>query len=185
MITEVGVGDVLAVHTGTIAGDIVEVAERIAHDAGDHVGHVIIAHHQDKAGTWWGIEGRRGGVGWAELTEYIGTNRFDNDNSWQPRTPAERVQVAKVLESCLGVGYDWVGGIIADAFGIEKAHELAAMIDRWWGWGHGPRPGHVVCSSLAAWVYGTLDLPHPGTPGEMTTPADWWLYNHRKGNTGQ
>jgi hypothetical protein len=55
---------------------------------------------------------------------------------------------------------------------------LAKLIDDWWGWSDGvARPGHVVCSSAAAWAYGQLGLTRPGGREEMVTPADWWNFN--------
>jgi cell wall-associated NlpC family hydrolase len=54
------------------------------------------------------------------------------------------------------------------------------MLDKWWGWsdGTGIRPAHVVCSSLAQWVYARLGLPCPAVKNaELTTPSDWWSFN--------
>lgn len=180
MITEIGIGDVLAVNTGTVWSPFIELGEELLGQA-HQVDHVIIAHHRDKRSTWWGIEGRPGGVGWRALDYYLNNrhSEHDNSNAWQTRTDEQRAMIARSAESLLGVGYDWAGGIIADTFGALKARELAGLADEWWGWRAGERPGHVVCSSLASWVYGTLELPHPEVPGETTTPGNWWLYNHQ------
>lgn len=145
------------------------------------VDHVIVVHHQDKNGVWWGIEGRPSGVGWANMAEYLTTPkqlRAARGNPRQPRSAAQRQAVCKLMEGLLGTSYDWVGGIVADFDASLRAEDLAKLIDRWWGWNDGVvRPPHVVCSSAAAWAYGKLGLGHPGGPQELVTPADWWDYN--------
>jgi hypothetical protein len=184
MITTVGVGDVLAVNTGTVFGHLIELGEEMMGEA-HKVDHVIIAHHQDKLGTWWGIEGRPGGVGWRELDRYLDGDhvRFDNSNAWQERTAEQRKHIAGLAQLMLVTRYDWAGGIAADTFEAFNLPELAGLVDRWWGWVPGAdRPGHVVCSSLASWVYGKLGLDRPAVPAEVTTPGDWWTYNERHGN---
>jgi hypothetical protein len=137
----------------------------------------VIVHHQDARGTWWGIEGRPGGVGEVDLARYEGA-RYLNTNADQPRTDAERAAIAKLAFGLLGTGYDWVGGITADLDTALHMPDLAELLDKAWGWPSRPgqRPGHVVCSSAASWIYTALRLPCP-KGGELTWPADWWAFN--------
>jgi hypothetical protein len=185
-IARIGVGDVLTVNTHTVWAPFIDLGELMAGQA-HHVDHVLIAHHQDKDGIWWGIEGRPGGVGWVTTDKYLADphihTRWNNSNASQARTEPQRAAIAKTAEGLLGVGYDWIGGIAADAFVSFRAGELAELIDDWWGWNQGgPRPGHVVCSSLAAWTYDRLGLASPisGRPSgaELCTPGDWWKFNN-------
>jgi hypothetical protein len=66
----------------------------------------------------------------------------------------------------LGTPYDW-DAIAADAAGAFGLRDV-------WGmkWTDGQVPGHVVCSSLAAYLYQHCGLACP--PGDRTvSPADW------------
>lgn len=145
------------------------------------VDHVIVVHHQDKRGVWWGIEGRPSGVGWADMSRYLATpkqQRAARGNFNQPRTDAQRQAVCKLMEGLIGTSYDWIGGIVADFDTALRAKDLAKLIDHWWGWSDGvARPPHVVCSSAAAWAYGQLGLDHPTGAQELVTPAGWWEFN--------
>jgi cell wall-associated NlpC family hydrolase len=73
-----------------------------------------------------------------------------------------------VAKGMLGTPYDW-DGIVADAMKAIGAQELWAQ--NWYG--QGP-PAHMVCSSLAAWIYQQvqLDIPTYHVP-RQTTPGDW------------
>lgn len=149
------------------------------------VNHVAVVSHRDAAGTLWVIEGRPGGVGYADARQYL-ASPWTLSNQGQPKTDAQRVAVVAVVTGMLGTPYDW-SAIIADAM-------HAAWVDTLWtqDWhGQGP-PGHVVCSALAAYAYGSVKLPCPrltsstlaaatykqtGLPspvgGRFVTPAEW------------
>jgi hypothetical protein len=129
--------------------------------------HVAVVHHQDAAGIWWVIEGRPGGVGYADARHYL-SSRWTNDNIGQPKTDDQRAQIASVALGMLGTPYDW-SGIVADAM------NAVGVQDKWaedWN-GQGP-PAHVVCSSLACWIYQHVGLAYPTAhQPRLTTPADW------------
>lgn len=177
-------GDVVAVDTGNaIAEDLIRLGELLDGTPAP-ANHVVIVHHRDRAGTLWGVEGRPGGVGFVDMARYTGgvLAKYGNSNSALPRSPLLSDAVCKAAVSLLRTPYDWAGGIAADAAVALRFPELAKMLDRWWGWnepcGSAVRPAHVVCSSLAQWVYSRLGLPCPALQdGELCTPADWWAFN--------
>lgn len=181
-----GVGDVWAVDTTGLAADLIRLGEEVAGGA-QPASHVVIVHHSDGRGRWWGVEGRPGGVGWADMAKYTGSRLASvaRTDAALPRTPAQRRAVARAAEGLLGCGYDWIGGIAADCAFDLGARGLVRFLDRWWGWGNpaDAAPGHVVCSSLAAWVHRHAGLPAPeGHPSpETVQPADWWAFNNNLG----
>ena len=188
----VAIGDVWAVHTAGIPAKLIDIGD-VIEGKPTPANHVVVAHHQDARGRWWGVEGRPGGVAWCEMAGYTTgpAARLAASNYQQPRTAVQRAAVAKAAEGLLHVGYDWVGGIIPDGFDDVGLKDLAGLIDKWWGWGSepddggtttlAPAPGHVVCSSLAAWVYDHLGLPAPAGDAELVQPADWWDWNTEEG----
>jgi hypothetical protein len=186
MIKNVEIGDVVTVDTGNhLFARLIRFGELIK-GTPTHIDHVVIVHHNDAAGTWWGIEARPGGVGYVDMNLYLDSPfaRYGNSNAAQPRTDAQRTAIAAVAGSMLGVEYDWKGGIAADALDAFHADKVADELDKFWGWKDPSnpriRPAHVVCSSLAAWIYGELGLGRPAvTDEERCTPADWWTFNHR------
>lgn len=133
--------------------------------------HIAVVHHIDPHGSLWVIEGRPGGVGWRQADDYL-RSPWTVHNALQPKTPAQRKTVCDTMRSLLGTPYDWEA-IIADAagaFGLEHAWEPT--------W-HGQIPGHVDCSSLAAYGYtkAFLRRPDPAADGRETTPADWVAFS--------
>jgi len=77
----------------------------------------------------------------------------------------------------LGTGYDWIGGIAEDA-------ALALHLPQLWtpDPASGQVPAHVVCSSLAAWVYDRAGLDAPGRGDwEHVTPGAWALFIGQRG----
>jgi len=141
--------------------------------------HVAVYHHTDKTGRRWAIEGRPGGVGWADAGAYLRDPRTLT-NAVQPKTPNQRQGVCAVMVKLLGTSYDWLGGIAADA-----AVALHLPVD----WAEndpatGTLPGAVVCSSAAAYAYDENRLANPGLkagtagPGmyRRITPGDWSLF---------
>jgi hypothetical protein len=128
--------------------------------------HVAVAHHTDASGTLWAIEGRPGGVGWVDAGRYI-RDPFTISNVGQPKTDAQRAAVTATVEKLLTTPYDWAS-IVEDAgiaFGLTNIwHERVG----------GTVPGHIVCSSLAAYAYDKAGLTAP-TPDDYrhVTPGMW------------
>lgn len=133
-------------------------------DRPNTVNHVIVVHHWDAAGTLWGIEGRPGGVGYVDIAGVV-ESPWTVSNIDQPKEEHQRGTIALVAESMLGTPYDWTG-IALDAMEAIGADHL-------WRekWDHTP-PAHVVCSSLADWVYEHVGLASP-KPDRTCTPAHW------------
>lgn len=184
MIGALNPGDVVAVDSGNALGeDLIRLGELLDGTPAP-ANHVVIVHHRDAAGTLWGIEGRPGGVGFTDMARYTGSAlaKYGNSNGGLARTSLQSEAVCRSAMHLLGTPYDWRGGIAADGLLALHMGGLAKMLDKWWGWpdvcGTAVRPGHVVCSSLAQWVYSRLGLPCPVlADNELCTPADWWEFN--------
>lgn len=168
--SNLNVGDVLAVrNTG-----FVELAIRLdaaIEDKPNISNHIAIVHHQDSTGRIWVIAGQPGGVGYAQAAGMLASKWTLNNISQPGRTDAERVKVAKAAEAMLGTPYDWEA--IADD-GIRAFAPKAKQIwEQNWA-GTGLAPGHVVCSSFAAYLYGLMDWAAPsGVAEREIEPADW------------
>lgn len=182
MLTALNPGDVVAVDTGNaLQDDLIRLGALLDHEPAP-ANHVVIVHHRDQAGTLWGIEGRPGGVGYADMAKYTHgpLARYANSNTALPRSALQSDAVCMTAAKLLCTPYDWAGGIAADGLTALHLTDIAAQLDKWWGWHDGTtlRPAHVVCSSLAAWVYLHLGLPCPKVAdAELCMPADWWAYN--------
>lgn len=164
---EIDVGDVLVTRGGSWPQWLVRIGAAML-DQSNLVDHVAVVSHRDDAGTWWVIEGKPGGVGYVDARNYL-ANRYTVNNALQPKTPEQRLQIAKVLVGMLGTPYDW-RGIVGDAMVAIRAQELWKSRD----WDDGKPPAQVVCSSLAAWVYRHVGLAFPTRhPVRLTIPADW------------
>jgi hypothetical protein len=183
----IGVGDVWAVDTTGIASDLIRFGSELeGHPA--PAAHVMIADHIDARGRWQAIQGEPGGVGWGDMTPFISgpLARRCNSNILQPKTDDDRKAIQQIARGLLTVGYDWIGGIEADALDDAHLSGLADLIDKAWGW-HDPKypnvaPGHVVCSSAASYVYAARKLARPMRhSAEQTQPADWWIFNRDEG----
>jgi len=165
-------GDVLAVRGGGLAGTLIRLGAALA-DKPNLSGHVAVMHHYDSGGVPWGLEGRPGGVGWVDLRAYV-ESPWTMNNCRQPdRTEAQRARVAKAAEGMLGTPYDWQA-ILGDGF--DDLH-----VKLWNLPGFAERPGQVVCSSFAAYLYEQEKWPHPGLNDERyCQPADWdtWIVAH-------
>jgi hypothetical protein len=132
--------------------------------------HVAVVHHRDKEGTLWVIEGKPGGVGWADAKGYL-DSKWTHSNADQPLTEEQRYLIAVAMEKMLGTAYDWES-IVADAF-----TNLGMRLPGWDSkWKHDEVAGQVVCSSAAAYAYGRSKAKHP--PGDRgCQPSDWteWI----------
>jgi cell wall-associated NlpC family hydrolase len=157
-------GDILVVrHQNSDAGRIIRDGAALGDDP-NVWDHVIIASHTDEAGTQWGIEGRNGGVGWVDLAPRIG-DPWTVANDTQPKTDEQRAAVVATAKGMLGVPYDWL------AIAVDALHAVAPLWKMRDEWGPGV-PGHVVCSSLADYVYEHVGLPTPAAD-RFCTPAMW------------
>ncbi len=142
--------------------------------------HVAVMHHTDDAGTPWAVEGRPGGVGWVDARKYI-NDPHTISNVGQPKTGTQRRQVCDGAVHMLGVAYDW------EAIGLDAVSATRIRLAWTHNGGDGP-PAHVVCSSLADWLYEKAGLTNPAKlPWALTTPADWaelWFTNGWQGASG-
>jgi len=160
-------GDVLVIDGTSDVAKLIEAGAIL--DGCPAASHVAVFHHVDDAGVPWTIEGRPGGVGWADARAYLRDPRTVA-NVLQPKTAAQRAQVCALAAKLLGTPYDWLGGIAEDAMNALGLGALWAEKDP----ATGLVPGHVVCSSLAAWVYDRSGLaaPHPDD-WRHVQPGDW------------
>lgn len=175
-------GDVLAVWTGSgMTQDLIRVGEALEGKPAV-ANHVVIVTHMDPMGRWMGIQGQPGGVGMADCTPYLSDPRTMSNHD-QPK-PNNHGQLPSLLASAaksLGIGYDWVA-IAEDGLDALHFQDLSALINPLWRWpsNHRLLPGHVVCSSLAAMLYGlpSVAWAHPDLGQErMCEPADWWRWS--------
>lgn len=157
-------GDVWVVRTSGWAGWWIRLGARLR-GIPHRQNHVVIVHHKDSAGVWWGIEGRPGGVGWVDVSTYRNADLVTNAD--QPKNIDQRAEVCHAAEQLLTTEYDWEG-IAADA--CRDLH-LPVLFAR--DWNQQGTPGHVVCSSFAAYVYSKVGLPSPHDGA--TVYADRWI----------
>jgi hypothetical protein len=170
--------DVLTVRTSGWASTAIRFGAFISHEP-DLDNHVVVVHHvTQKAGfpdVIWGIEGKPGGVGWVDCQKYLNSH-WTVTNAQQPKTLGQRTLVCTAMQAAIGTPYDWEG-IEHDTIDAVTAAldlpELFANKDKW----DGKVPGHVVCSSVAAWGYSKGGLARPTTHQmRETTPGDWELF---------
>lgn len=160
-------GDVVIVRTGGFFAWLIRLTERLQGKP-DLRNHVAMFHHAADGVNWY-LEGRPSGLGWKSYKTgddaYMGS-RLTITNAAQPKTPGQRQSVCMAMRRMFGAPYDW------EAIAADAASTLR-LPERWEPWG-GTMPGHVVCSSSAAWAYGQDGLPAPEVDGgRMTEPADW------------
>jgi cell wall-associated NlpC family hydrolase len=162
-------GDVLCTRSDSKVGKTIRFGAAVLGKP-NTVNHVAIYMGPGADGRDRVIEGRPGGVGWKDAAGYIKDN-WTMDNRDQPKTPAQREQVCAAATAMLGTKYDWVG-IGQNAMEAIRAPDLYRSKE----WAHSASPDHVVCSSLADWVYGQVGLANPGKTqkgDKITTPGDW------------
>jgi hypothetical protein len=166
-------GDILAVRGGGTTGKLIRLGAALRGQPNLNA-HIALMHHTDTHGTHWLLEGRPGGVGWRDATDYL-KSPWTITNPGQPKTDAQRAAVCKTTEAMIGTAYDWeaIAADAAGAFGLDHVWEP--------GW-NGQVPGHVVCSSLAAYAYTKAGLGRPSQAldGRGVTPADWttFIFTH-------
>jgi hypothetical protein len=127
--------------------------------------HVAVVHHWDDSGTLWVIEGRPGGVGWRNASDYL-SSRWTLSNVAQPKTDAQRKVITDGAVAILGMPYDWAA-IIGD--GLDDLHLWSPV--------HGQVQGHAVCSAVAALLYDKAALGRPAGDERKVQPAAWdeWI----------
>lgn len=159
-------GDILCTRNpNSLAAKLIRFGAALR-DEPNTVNHVIIVSHRD-AGTLWGIEGRPGGVGYVDVKHAL-VSKWTLNNVGQAKTSDQRVQIREAAKGLLGTPYDWEG-IAADAMKAIGANTIWASRDF-----NAAVPAHVVCSSLADWVYDHVGLESPGKKFDRTvSPADW------------
>lgn len=175
-------GDVIAVRTSGFAGWLIRLGAALTGKP-NLQNHIAIVHHTDAAGTLWCVEGRPGGVGWADATRYI-SSPWTVSNSLQAKSPDQRKLVCDGAVALIGKGYDWEA-IAADAAADLDLSQLWHPQFHSLARGHSRDlvPGHVVCSSLAEWLYmkALLDCPAPGRGAREIQPGDWTEFFVMKG----
>ncbi len=160
-------GDVILVRSGGLAGTMIRLGAALR-DAPNLANHAAVIDHTDAHGTVWAMEGRPGGAGWRDARAYL-RSPWTISNAAQPKTAAQRSAVCKVMAAMIGSPYDWAA-IAADA--EADLHLDTAWLPSW----NGTVPGHVVCSSLAAYAYARAGLPGPAAD-RTCQPGDWsaWI----------
>lgn len=168
-------GDVLLVRSPGWAAKLIRVGAALRGEP-ELDNHVAVVHHTDEHGILWVLEGRPGGVGWRQASDYL-ASPYTVSNAAQPKTADQRKTICAGALAMIGTPYDWAG-IAADA---AAAVDLSALFHP--AWDGGKVPGHVVCSSLAAWLYQKAGLAGP--EGREVTPADWLAFILSHGYQGK
>lgn len=129
-------------------------------------GHVIVVTHTDTENRLWGIEGRPGGVGWAELTKRNG--KWGLANTDQLKTAEQRSKIVETMKSLLGTKYDY------DAY-LQIALQTIGINTSWTDYKGDQVPTHIICSAVADYVYEDVGLANPGGMAitRLTTPVEW------------
>lgn len=137
-------------------------------------GHVIVVTHRDDEGRLWGIEGRPGGIGWAELDKRAGNYGLSNVD--QPKDAAQRSKIVETMKTLLGTRYDY------DAY-LVIALQTIGINPSWTDFQGNDVPVHFICSAIADYVYEDVGLANPGglTITRFTTPAEWAKFVLEKG----
>lgn len=160
--------DVVVVRTPGIWSWVIRFGQMLQRKP-DLRNHVAVFHHSDAVMTWY-LEGRPSGLGWRAFplgADGYASSKWTVSNAAQPRTPAQRAAICERMEQLIGRPYDWAA--------IEEDAATALRLPGLWRkWGTGRQlPGHVVCSSSAAWAYKEEAVAAPALDGRFTEPADW------------
>jgi len=159
------IGTVLATRSGGFSSFMIRMGAALRNKP-NLSNHIAVMHHVDQAGVPWAIEGKPGGVGWVDARNYL-KSKWTITNESQNLPTAARPRIAADMEAMLGRAYDWPA-IFTDALNSIGIPSLFAK--DWKGTGS---PGHVVCSSLAAWLYAREGCAHPAGADRYITPGDW------------
>jgi hypothetical protein len=129
-------------------------------------GHVIVVTHRDEQSRLWGIEGRPGGIGWANLDKRNG--KWGLANVDQPKDAAQRSKIVETMKDLLGTKYDY------GAY-VQIALNTVGINTNWTDFRGNDVPSHFICSAIADYVYEDVGLANPGgmTITRLTTPAEW------------
>lgn len=129
-------------------------------------GHIIVFTHVDTEGRYWGIEGRPGGVGWAQLDKRSGKWALTNVD--QPKDAAQRSKIVETMKELIGTKYDY------SAY-VAIALQTVGITTEWTDFKGNQVPTHVICSAVADYVYEDVGLDNPGgyRITRFTTPAEW------------
>jgi hypothetical protein len=159
-------GMVLAVRTPGRAGALIRLGAALLGKP-NLDNHIAVVDHQDANGTWWGVEGRPGGVGWIDIAVYL-ASPWTVSNEGQPLTLVQRDLITQTMRTLLGTPYDWRA---IEEDGFDDLHLKDLWAEKWNGQSS---PGHVVCSSAAAFGYERGKAAHPGGSDlPHVQPADW------------
>jgi hypothetical protein len=164
-------GDVLAVSSHSTLMRLLSVGLMFRYRDTWRWNHVAIVHHRDSTGTLWAIEAAPGGVGWrnvATIPDFI-------HNADQPKTDEQRAEICAAALGMLQMSYDWAA-IAREAFETLDRDARVSWNMEW----DGPRPPtHVICSSLASYLYWKVKLPGPHS--WLSTPPDWARFTRVRG----
>jgi hypothetical protein len=133
--------------------------------------HIAVLDHKDAKGTWWALEGRPGGVGWADATRYL-TGKYTISNQKQILTNQQRAGICVTMQRLINTQYDW-DAIVGDGF---RDLHLPVLPDPWAEkvGKNGIVAGHVVCSSAAVFAYAQNHAAYPTyTDAAHEEPSDW------------
>lgn len=172
-------GDVLVTATHDVGGWLIRLRSKLQGKPSLH-NHVAVFTHCDTASRARGLEGRPGGFGWADLTEYI-NHPATITNSWQPaRSDADRAVLVDKLTAMVGTPYDWYA---ITMLGAELLDQRAARLaERIGEFKEGRPPSHVMCASAIDWAYEDRGWPNPGglEVTRWTDVDDWtsWITEH-------
>lgn len=166
-------GDVLAVRLPGWFSEAIRVGEELSGKVGAD-NHIAVFHHWDANGTPWALEGRPGGVGWVDVRAYLSSVWSVNNCAQPGRDDASRSRVAREAEAMIGSAYDWQA-IADDTLRAFRMPDLFASTF------HGLVPGHLVCSSYAAFLYERAGWERPPVTDRDTEPSDWamWAVEHQ------
>jgi hypothetical protein len=159
----------MCVRTGGFEADAIRLGEALLGEP-NLDNHIAVLSHKDKKNTWWCLEGRPGGVGWADATNYL-TSPYTITNRNQPKTMQQRTEILYWMGRLINAKYDW-DAIVGD--GLRDLH-LEPIVDPWAiKDDKGIICGDVVCSSAATFAY--ISSPCPAPPYKTLAnvePSDW------------
>lgn len=163
--------DVLVVRGGGFFGSLIRFGSGLAGKP-NLDGHVCMFSHYDAIGIPWGIEGRPGGVGVVDMRPYLADPYMLNNCGQPNRNGAGRLLAARDMQAAEGTPYDWAA-ILGDALNDVSPVNLC---DKLWNVNgpQGVKPGAVVCSSFAAYVYAKRNWDHPDLNDERYCQPDDW-----------